>query len=230
MQNADLCGDMFPNQGGNMSVTFKIFISTLLLSFSVAANAGDELQNGGDIIACPGLEVPSYRSLDLYEGKMVYKLEPALIDQVDYRVIVSQLIDRIEKFDISRANLYRSFLRNFEAETQVIPGSEFGNIKDEGFITLPEGCELRQAAGQFRRHTPDGIKYIFNGAIWSNMSSMTRAALVLHELVYREALIPKDGPATSAKVRYFTAYIHSSKMVNGTRADYVKAKAFAGFK
>ncbi|QDK46648.1 hypothetical protein DOM22_16540 [Bdellovibrio sp. ZAP7] len=229
MQNSDLCGDMFPIQGGNMSMTFKILISTLLLSFSFSAFAGDELQNGGDIIACPGLEIPTYRSLDLYEGKMVYNLEPALIDQSDYRVIVSKLIDRIEKFDMNRSKLYRVFLKNFASEVQMIPGSEFGNIKDEGFITLPQGCELQQAAAQFRRHTPDGIKYIFNSAIWSNMNPMTRAALVLHEIVYREALMPKTGPATSAKVRYFTAYIHSTKMLNGTRADYAKAKAFAGF-
>lgn len=212
-----------------MSVTFKILISTLVLCFSFSAFAGDELQNGGDIIACPGLEVPTYRSLDIYEGKMVYKLEPLLIQQDDYRVIVSKLIDRIEKFDINRANLYRSFLRNFEKEVQMIPGSEFGNIKDEGFIALPQGCELRQAAGQFRTSTPDGIKYIFNSSIWDYMNPATRAALVMHEIVYREALLPKKGPLTSAKVRYFTAYIHSSKMARGTATDYAKAKAFAGF-
>jgi hypothetical protein len=219
-----------PTQGGNMSVTLKILISSLLLCVSFSAFAGDELQNGGDIIACPGLEVPTYRSLDLYEGKMVYNLEPILIQQPDdYRVIVSQLIDRIEKFDTNRANLYRSFLRTFRAEAQMVPGSEFGNIKDEGFITLPQGCELRQAAGQFRTHTPEGIKYIFNSAIWNEMNSVNRAALVIHEFIYREALLPKNGPKTSAKVRYLTAFVHSKKMLSGSSKDYAKAVRFAGF-
>ncbi len=212
-----------------MSVTLKILISSFLLCISFSALAADEIQNGGDIIACPGLEVPVYRSLDLYEGKMVYNLEPALIQQNDYRVIVSQLIDRIAKFDLNRAKMYRVFLKNFESEVQMVPGSEFGNIKDEGFITLPEGCELRQAAGQFRTPTPEGIKYIFNTAIWNEMSHSTRAALVMHELVYREALLPKNGPKTSAKVRYFTAFIHSKKMLSGSYQDYLRAVKFAEF-
>ncbi|UYL09041.1 hypothetical protein B9G69_000435 [Bdellovibrio sp. SKB1291214] len=212
-----------------MSNTLKILLSSVLLCFSTSALAvGDEVQNGGDVIACPSLEVPIYKSLDLYEGKMVYGLEPALIQQNDFRVIVSQLIDRIAKFDTTRANLYRSFLRNLSDEGRMVPGSEFGNIKDEGFITLPEGCSLKQAAGQFQKHTPEGIKYIFNGAIWNEMKPIPRAALVMHEFVYREVLMQKNAPPTSVKVRYFNAFIHSKKMLNSSNKEYSAAAAFAG--
>jgi hypothetical protein len=191
---------------------------------------GDELQNGGDVIACPSLEVPIYKSLDLYEGEVLYNLPPALVAINDHVQILNQLIDRIAKFDVTRAGLYRSYLKALHSEARMVPSSVFSDIRDEGFNTIPEGCELKQAAAQFRSYTPDGVKYIFNQALWNDMNAKTRAGLIMHEFIYREGLLPKNNFKTSAKVRYFNAFVHSKKMLNGTKADYLAAVRFAGFK
>lgn len=213
-----------------MSMISKLVLTVVLFATPLAAFAGDELLNGGDMIACPGLEVPSYRSLDLYEGEKIYNLKPALIQQQNFKIILSHLIDRVEKYDLTRANLYRSFLRNFDEEVRWVPDTEFGNIRDEGWIAVPQGCELKQAAAQFRVPTPDGIKYIINGSIWMYLNPTDKAALIMHEFVYREGLMPKNDFKNSARVRYFNAFIHSAKLTKASNADYKNAVKFTGFK
>ena len=214
-----------------LSTSFKILISSALLCYSASAFAvGDEVQNGGDVIACPSYEVPFYKSLDLYEGEVVYNLVPVATSSNDHIQILNQVIDRIAKFDSVRAGLYRSYLKALHKEARMVPSSVFSDIRDEGFNTIPEGCELKQAAAQFRSYTPDGVKYIFNQALWNEMNARTRAGLVMHEFVYREGLLPKNNFKTSAKVRYFNAFVHSQKMLKGTKADYDAAVKFTGFK
>ncbi|WP_413558523.1 hypothetical protein [Bdellovibrio sp. HCB209] len=213
-----------------MSMISKLVLTVVLFTTPFAAFAGDELLNGGDVIACPGLEVPSYRSLDIYEGDKVYGLQPTAIAHNDFKVILKTLIDRIAKHDITRANLYRSYLQSLESEVRMVTGSDFGNIRDEGWIAIPKGCELQQAAAQFRDHSPDGVKYLINGSIWTNLNSGHRAALIMHEFIYREGLLPQNDFKNSARVRYFNAFIHSEKFKTLTAAEYWKAVNFAGFK
>ncbi|WP_413585215.1 hypothetical protein [Bdellovibrio sp. HCB274] len=212
-----------------MSVFAKLVLAAVLFAQPTFVNAADELLNGGDVIACPGYEVPSYQSLDIFEGANVYGLKPTEFRiTTDYKVILNQIIDRLAKVDAERANRYRIYLNKFEEQARIVPG-EFSNIRDEGFHTVPEGCSLKQAAAQFRKHTPEGIKYIFNQTIWNEMKAPTRAALVLHELIYREALLPQYNAKSSARVRYFNAFLHSSKMNNIDFNTYVKAATFSGF-
>ncbi|WP_413575729.1 hypothetical protein ACLVWU_15335 [Bdellovibrio sp. HCB290] len=212
-----------------MSMFSKLLITTVLLAQPTFVSAADELLNGGDVIECPGYEVPSYHSLDLYEGEEVYGLKRTDFNSfTDYKAIVIQVLKRMEKVDPVRAKNYRLVLNNFEKESKIVVG-EFGNVRDEGFLAIPEGCSLKQAAVQFRTHTPEGIKYVFNLGLWNKMSAPTKAALVLHELIYREAL-GSQNIKTSTRVRYFNAFLHSSKMDNIDYITYAQSAGFLDFK
>jgi hypothetical protein len=168
--------------------------------------------------------------LDIQEGASVYGFEYSEIPGNNYKEIVKNTLQRLEKFDSNRAALLREFWANFENEVRFVRNTDFSNISDEGWYSVPKGCHLEQAAVQLGNKTPDGIKYLIDQTIWVNMNDKRKAALVIHELIYREGRLPENDFKNARGVRYFNAFLHSTRFENVTAEEYSKAVAFAGFK
>jgi hypothetical protein len=91
--------------------------------------------------------------LDLVEAKIQV---PPLFHIVDHGNMTfeeanARLLLRIEKWNPTRAKLYRDWLQSFFSEVRWLPAATFTDLKDEGDgKVFPNNCELRQAVLQWR--------------------------------------------------------------------------------
>src|SRR5205085_1885391 len=69
--------------------------------------------------------------------------------------------------------------------------------------------------------------YTINKDLWDRMNTNNRAGLILHEIIYKEAL--RDGQHDSVKARYFNAYLSSTKMASFTPQQYSAFLVRVGF-
>ncbi|UOF01560.1 hypothetical protein [Bdellovibrio reynosensis] len=210
----------------------KIFVSFLasltLVSAAKAYIGGDEKGNGGVVIRCsrPTLK---YEVLDLFEGRAVHGIDLEFEDAPTYFMMVDKLIDRIARVNPSRAGLYRGYLLGWVGEARMIPGVDFTELPDKGWGTIPNGCELRQAVVQFKKANLNGFKYFVNADIWESLDEKNKAALVMHEFIYREGLKEENDFTSSVGVRYFNAVVHSAAIKNLSLAKYFDVLRNVGF-
>nr|BFD63597.1 hypothetical protein BdHM001_22780 [Bdellovibrio sp. HM001] len=200
-------------------------IAALILSWGGLAQArfgGDEKGNGGSVIDCPQNNPwERYEVLDLYEAREVQTFKLDLIEAYSYQDVLAKMINRLEEINPTRARLYRSYAKTFEQETRMISGAEFTDVPDRGWGALPKGCRLVQGAVQYKRPSIAGHRYYINKDVWDGMNNTQRAALALHEIIYREGLLPENGFQSSNGVRLLNGYLHSTNMRNVTLKKYV---------
>lgn len=201
-------------------------LALLVLSVGGLAQArmgGDEKGNGGSVIFCPdNRHWQQYEVLDLYEAREVQTFQLDLIEGYSYQEVLDKMISRLEAINPTRAQLYRSYAQTFEQETRMISGAEFTDVPDRGWGVLPRGCQLVQGAVQYKRPSIAGYRYFINKDVWDSMNNTNRAALVLHELIYREGLLPENGFQSSNGVRLLNGYLHSKNMRDLNIKKYVE--------
>lgn len=198
---------------------FAITLGLILVAFFSTAQAGDKKRNGGTLVRC-GSELEVF---DLYESQNSYGLELSPIPGTDYIKILEQVLSRLDRHNPLRANLYRSFLKDFEKESRFIPDSNFTEIPDVGAgVPYPKECVVVQAVAQFRQITPQGLRYLINQDLWVQLSPYQKAALTLHELVYREAYEANNNIENSLGVRYFTGYLFSTTAQTDSLKGYIE--------
>jgi hypothetical protein len=118
------------------------------------------------------------------------------------------VIKRIEKFERDRADNYRSILSRFDEEAQWIDG-ELPETNDTGPIFIPANCVLKQAALQRTPGVPRESYFKINRPLWNVLDNNARAGLLLHELIYEDALMAQQ--VTSRLTRYYNAYMSSKE-------------------
>lgn len=191
------------------------FLLTILLLCASQAHAGDKVLNGGNLVVCRDTagSVRSTQMLDFYEveqrGQHV-KLdsskktwdEKLKAKFADWQTVAPE-----------RMALYRGWLDTFMNEAGIYPGISIPAIPDYGSVAIPAACSLEPVA--FQRRDDDiypGVKrYVINKDLWDLLDETQRAGLVLHELIYREA-IPLLHQ-TSYPTRYFAGFLASSSLV-----------------
>lgn len=205
----------------------KSLLSLILFSFvgswaQAAFVGGDEKGNGGSVIYCENrLESQRFEVLDLFEAREIQTFEMDVIEGMEYKKILRQMIGRIEAVNPTRAALYNSFLDAFDREALFLKGTEFTDIPDRGWGALPKGCTLVQGAVQYKRPSIKGHRYYFNKDVWDRMANTQRSALVLHEFIYREGLQPENNFQTSNGVRLMNGFLHSTMMRDVTLPQYI---------
>lgn len=181
----------------------RYILYTFVLIFSVQAFSqvshaeGNEGGNGGDVMICQSEAGElSVHLLDYFRISGI-----AMGTGADAFEKVREVLLDLRRIDPVRATLYLQGLENFIKEA-VFHEGRLRNIEDEG--RLPRGsswrgfaCVPRQVAIQFRRSDQEsysswsnveGERYIIDQIMWDMMSEEHRAGLVLHELIYREAI------------------------------------------
>ncbi|XGC79790.1 hypothetical protein ACES2L_10660 [Bdellovibrio bacteriovorus] len=209
-------------------VVTSLFLSLSFVSTAVAFIGGDEKGNGGVVIRCTRPTL-NYEVLDLFEGRAVHGIDLEFEEAPTYFMMVDKLIDRIARVNPSRASLYRAYLLAWVGEARMIPGVDFTELPDKGWGTIPKGCELRQAVVQFKKANLNGFKYFVNADIWESLDEKNKAALVLHEFIYREGLREENDFTNSVGVRYFNAVVHSTAIKKISLADYIDVLRNVGF-
>lgn len=187
--------------------------------FTSAAYAGNENGNGGDGIYCRTSS--SIELLDYYEARVLRGVVPNLgganLSTVEK---VKLAINRLEKFDSQRAEAYRSKLTTFFAETKFLSGIMLTDVPDSLHLVLPNGCEIHQVAIQKEPEFAGDPVYVVNEDLWRLMSSDNQAGVILHEIIYREAI--SRGHLNSIKTRYYNSIISSNLLGEPSFRNYAE--------
>jgi hypothetical protein len=200
---------------------FGSLIFVVMVSVGVLAHAGgDELGNGGDVLVHVENGRAVYEVLDLYEGRMLRGFEPRK-SLMKPNGNLEELMALLEAKDPSRACLYKTWLKDFKNERE-LDRTSLTNIHDEGPVYIPDGYKLVQTVIQdsdaFKRGNP---RYYIDKKIFNRMDEFNRAAMVVHELIYREGLtMNRPSFKNSVRVRYFDAFLFSKQVLKVSRATY----------
>jgi hypothetical protein len=186
----------------------------------------DRVGNGGDVIFCSDSSSEHHLTLlDTYELRRIGKTPHWGIGS-DWKTLSKEVLFRWQNVAPERVEIYLGWLESFEDEA-LFGENVIGDIPDHGNIILPLGCEIRQVAMQRPDDSlfPGQARYEIDLTYWQYMSPRERAALVLHELILREA-INQAHHLNSIPTRYLNGFLLSEE-VNPN--SYFRAFILAGF-
>lgn len=203
--------------------------------FSVSAFAnenlmgGDRVGNGGDVVIC-GKKI---ELLDIYEARRSgYEIKtPA---GKNYQEMIKNLLQtNLQAIQPKRTAKYLKFLETFESEAQFMPGIKLSDVDDAGMVAIPTECDLKQIAIQLSDdERPAGQKrYTVSLDLWNKLDEFNKMSLVLHEIIYREAIEHKSS--NSMVVRATVGEILKTKLdldiflsLSADSADSIEYKTY----
>lgn len=204
---------------------------TGLFFFNTAAfTATGGSTGGGNVVSCtdPLTGLKTHRLLDYYEAEtLMPELLPDLsggkteLEKVDF------VLSRLEKHDAKRAQKYRVIAHDFFKNTQFILNKVLPDINDHGYVPKESHCVIEQLAVQNISPFPQAKKYVIRDEFWKKLSVEDRAGLILHEVIYEEAMAM--GQKTSRNSRYFNALVSSKKLETMSAVDYADRLDRVGF-
>lgn len=189
----------------------KYFLVLFFISISLCSFAGYEFGNGGNVVVCSAKKEFSVELLDVFEERLRSNLS---IQEFEKRYSdFSIWYDTLKNISPRRQELYQYYLSNFDLETQ-FTNNNLPFINDIGKTTqLPPNCQLKQLVIQTSKLHPTDSKaingrYIINSSLWNKLSPLNKAAVKLHEIVYRERISQcknfSEGPCLSNNLKRFT--------------------------
>lgn len=188
------------------TVLGSLAVSSLLL-LSGPARADRIVGNGGDLVTCTAADgTKTHYVLDIYEalhmrGMVADFGSPP--DPNDYMAMAKTVLERIEAVDPIRGATYLQWLASFEGEARILAHQTFDDIPDSSNVVLQTNCrQLDQLAVQRLPENPEDPRYLINGDLWDALAQEPeqRAALVVHEIIYRDAIA--RGHENSVATRY----------------------------
>jgi hypothetical protein len=129
-------------------------------------------------------------------------------------------LDRFARIAPRRAAQYRAQASTFEADALFLKGTQLVDVPDSQHLALPNGCAAEQVVIQKDPDFPEDKRYTVNQDLWDRLTDEGRAGLVLHEVIFREALT--HGHRDSVKVRYFNSYLTAGKLNSMTSRQIVE--------
>lgn len=179
--------------------------------------ANDRVGNGGDVVVCGD----NIELLDIYEAKL-NNIKLRSFKNSEHIKMLEELLKTLFK-DINpkKSDVYLEFYKNMPQELRMIPNIHLNDVDDAGVVAIPAGCSLEQIVIQLAEDDipSDGFRYTFNKDLWDKLDEYNKMALLLHELVYRDAIENKRvggmvvrsiiGQLLNSNIdllKYFTSY------------------------
>jgi hypothetical protein len=208
-----------------MKMIFLTYLLVLFASLSSEAKTfkimGHEVGNGGGIIVCKDDvgNINKTELLDLFEARVLRGLTLDMGDaSQDYHEKIETVLNKLARVSPTRAKKYKELYANFFENTVLIPDFDLVFIPDADNIGIPKNCSLRQAAVQRAPEFPNDKRYFISKEYWDLMDNNSKAALVLHEIIYNEAIFFRHD--NSKAVRYVNSYITSSEINTISQWDF----------
>ena len=207
-----------------------ILIVILLSSLSYA---DVKVGNGGDVVVCRNAsnEITSIEALDIYEGRVRWQIELDLGEASLFPLQKVELaLSRLGRISSIRAERYLEKAKQFEADALFLDNTELPDISDSNHLIFPKNCKVEQIIIQRTPTFPDDRRYLISNDLWKQLDPTNKAALILHEIIYGEAL-EYDHP-DSVPTRYFSAHLMSHRFESFTpkeMADFLKMIRFRKF-
>ncbi len=186
----------------------KMLILLIVSFITFTATAGDRVGNGGDVIVC-GDKV---ELLDLYEAR-VRGFKPLKLTTQNHEDMFREVLERrLSQLQPQRASRYREYGQEFFRESLILPGIELSDVADAGLAVIPRGCKLEQIAVQLADGDiiPGANRYTISQDLWDKLDEFNKMALMLHEVIYREAI--KKNVGTSMTVRAMVGQLLRDEM------------------
>jgi len=181
-----------------MRTTIKFMMSTVMLVGSFSSFAGSGGGNGGGLHYCE--DATKTRMYDIYEGQKRYRLDivetEASLDEV-----LNSAISKIEKINPSLAMRVFKQIAYVRNENNFVLDKDI-NLKvipDANILMTDKGCSYKQLANW------DEVtgKIFVDETLYVELSDFQKAALILHEAIYkvgRDTKGQKDSDLTRRAV------------------------------
>lgn len=184
----------------------------LVLAAANPAFAGFRRGNGGHILNCNSEAGKSYDLLDMYEATHRYHYDLEFAPSGDEFQRAQKIIDRLKIINPTRHQMYSQWLASFPSETAFIENMKIVDVADLGVVFIPKNCRVRQMIMQVEPLRPQDKRYTIDQSLWQRLDINQRAASIVHELIYREAISLENQHPHSEFVRSLNGFMHSSQM------------------
>ncbi|MBX3032494.1 MAG: hypothetical protein KF865_01120 [Bdellovibrionaceae bacterium] len=206
----------------------KTALILTLLSLSLTAQArveGHDIGIGGDVVSCFSPEDPALRlkteALDVSEARDARGIRLELGGaELSLERKVSLAISRLRPLNPSRAARYERFFAAFRQEAAFVRGKVLSDIPDSDELFLERNCRKEQIIIQKDPKFDQDPRYVIDADLWAAISDDDRAALILHELIWREMRVA--GAVNSVPVRYFNSLIFGDRLKSLSSRDYIE--------
>ncbi len=187
------------------------------LNFSAYADGVEG--GGGRSIVCrdPNGKITSAEVLDLFEGRVQYQLEYKS-KPIDFKAQIKDLFmsSTLEAQERLWAFQLRNRIGIILDNMKFIPeGNRLLPVNDSHEIIVPKKCGAEQSVNYFNDRT-----ILFDLEIWNALNETNKAALIMHEAIYkelRESALPEKN---SKRARHYNAFLFA-----GNRSSEVYPKA-----
>lgn len=203
-----------------------------ILSLSAATCFADRQGNGGDSVVCYSdqHQITSVEMFDHFEARTRYQTPINMAfagatfkDKIDF------VLKNIGKIEPYREKRLRDELARFWSSSNFAAGVKLPLIPDTGEILLPDNCQFEQLAKQQEPQFPTDKFYTIAKDLWDHMTEDGRAGLVLHEIIYRLAIV-EERHQNSASSRFFNIAISSESFSNVGISEYLELLKNSNFK
>lgn len=208
---------------------YSLFFNILFISFSVGAT-GRTVGNGGDAVVCEDSKqnLQSIELLDFYEGRILKGIVTDLGgDDLSVDQKITLALARLQRVSPERAQRYSKDVAHFFEETLFLEDSRLQDIPDTGNIVIPRNCRIAQIANQSAPLYSDDKRYVIDRHLWDALDNTGRAGLILHEVIYKEAL--ELGHQNSVSVRSLNANLCSRRIESMSIQQYTAFLQALGF-
>lgn len=177
---------------------------------SLARTGPDLIGNGGDAVVCRDSstrEIVSAETLDLYEARVIRKKSFELDPSLNEESLVDQVLSRLSTLEKVSADSLKVFTDTFMEEAAFFDNVKLKDIKDSHDIITPEGCEIEQVVIQKEPDDFNPNRYTVNNSIWQKFDNISKAAMIMHEAVYRIFIESNMRVKDSRIVRLITSQL-----------------------
>jgi hypothetical protein len=189
----------------------KYILFSLYFVGTMANAVGGVDGGGGKSVVCRDSQgkIISAELLDLYEGRVQYSLAP----KVSSDSIERQIDDVVERLSAGRDYNFRTTLMKhtrFVSEAKVIlpEGTGLLPVDDAYNVIVPKNCQIEQLANFTNQN-----QILVNGEIYNSLNDTNKAALIVHEALYKIFRI--YGSTNSIRARKSVALGFSTIDLNG---------------
>ena len=182
--------------------------------------------NGGNIVQCTAAEgKTTYEVLDSFESRSLRK-KPLILTQGNPKDLAIEAISGLKSISPERAKLYLKSIENFDSESE-LTDAKLTSLEDSKYAGIPPHCQVEQAVIQQDFATPGSKRYFIQKALWQKLDSSQKAVLILHEIIYREAL--SIGQTDSIATRAFVGLLISGEIRKLSVPEFAQTLFGLGF-
>jgi hypothetical protein len=196
------------------------------------ALAGNEAGNGGYTVQCdhPSPDGYTIEVLDYHEIRVRFPPHTFTVDlgsSGDEWDRVRYALKRLSRLDPKRAAAYQDKADHFLENANLVAHANLPDPGDSGPVYLEVGCHAVPTVIQYHGHVEEQKLYTINQDLYEALSPNHRAGLILHEIIYGEAIA--NGAQTSQDSRYVNDLISSAEIAQMSQGDYQQRMIAIGF-